>query len=228
MAPITGFAAKVTHVTISGTMLGGNEIWQTGFYMGKLNGDSEVPAQATADFIRDKWLAIWTNGANGFNQAFTFNQVKMARLGLDGRYDGSAVVTSFPGAAAQGGAGGGPLPPQVSLVATTIAGSGKGLAGKGRMYLPGISFAIDNTGHLGNIETQKVADYLTQFFQDIYADPSTPDVAINASKGSAKFLGVGARNVPINGIRVGNVYDTQRRRRDALTETYKVGGLIGP
>lgn len=228
MAPLTEYADKVTHVTLTGKMLGGNEIWQTGFYMGKAAGESEVPSQAFADAVRDAWLTFWTNGQNGVSQFYTFEEVKCARLGKDGRYDGSAVVTSHPAVATVGGSGGNALPPQIALVATLIGGSGKGFAGKGRMYLPGINFPIDGTGHLGNLESQKICDNLAIFFNAMYATLTSGDIPINASRGSSKFLGAGARNVPINGVRVGNVYDTQRRRRDALAESYKVSGLIGP
>lgn len=228
MAPVTAFAHKVVHVTLSGKMLSGNEIWQTGFYMGELTADAEVPSQTFADNVRNLWQTFFTNGQNGVSQYYTFEEVKCARLGLDGRYDGSAVVQSFPTAAVVGGSGGNALPPQVALVATLIGGSGKGYGGKGRMYLPGINFPIDNTGHLGNLETQKITDDLAIFFNAVYALTDSPGVPVNASRGSTKFAGAGARNVPINGIRVGNVYDTQRRRRDAVAETYKVSGLVGP
>lgn len=228
MAPVTAFAAKNVHVTLSGKMLNGNEIWQTGFYVGKAAGDADVPTQAFADYVRDAWITFFTGPDNGVSQFYTFEEVKCARLDTLGHYDGSNVVVSHPASTKVGGAGGVALPPQCSLVATLIGGSGKGLAGKGRMYLPGINFAIDSTGHLGNIETQRIADKLAIFFNTIYAAIDAPGVPINASRGHAKLLGAGARNVPINGIRVGNVYDTQRRRRDAIAETYKVSGLVGP
>lgn len=225
---LTMFADKVVHVTLSGRMLSGAEIWQTGFYMGKAAGEADAPNQAFADNVRDKWLAFWTNGSNGVSQFYTFEEVKCARLDKAGRYDGSDVITSHPAVATAGGSGGSPLPPQVSLVATLIGGSGKGYGGKGRMYLPGINFPISNTGHLGTLEAQTICNNLKTFFQAMYDDANTTDVPVNASKGSTKFLGAGNRSVPINGVRVGDVYDTQRRRRDAIQESYKVSTLIGP
>ena len=225
---LTVFADKVVHVTMSGTMLQSQEIWQTGFYLGKAAGEADVPTQALADSIRDAWLTFWTNGQNGINQYYLFDQVKCARLQTNGKYDGSEVIVSNPVSATPGGAGGLPLPPQVSLVATLIGGSGKGYGGKGRMYLPGVSHSAGSTGHIGDLEAQTVCTNLAAFFQSIYTNAVTANIPINASRGSTIFLGAGNRNVPINGVRVGNVYDTQRRRRDALVEAYKVSGLIGP
>lgn len=225
--PKPPFADKVVHVTLSGKMLSSNEIWQTGFYVGLAAGPAGVPTQGFVDHVRDSWQTFFTNGQNGVSQFYTFDQVKAARLNTDGKYDGTDVAVSFPAGNIVGGSGGVALPPQCALVATLIAGSGKGLAGKGRMYLPGINFPIDNTGHLGNLETQKICDNLAVFFQSLYGNIDAPGVPINASRGHAKFGGAGARNVPINGIRVGNVYDTHRSRRDHLVEAYKVSAQIG-
>lgn len=213
------FADKVIHVTMSGAMLGGAEEWQTGFYVGLAQGTVDAPSQEFVDGIRDLW-ETWFETAGHVHQSYTFTQVKAARLNIGGLYDGSGVVTSNPAAAVIGNYQGQVMPPQIALVATLIAGSGKGLAGKGRMYLPGVSGGIDSTGHLTGTYTQQIATNLATFFNGVNALASNPGVVINASRGQKNFAGLGARNVPINGIRVGNVYDTQRRRRNALAETY--------
>lgn len=214
------FADKVVHVTMSGQMLGGQEEWQTGFYCGLPEGAAPVPTTAFTDAVRDAWQTFFTHAPNGISDAYSFLQVKAARLGTDGKYDGSDVAVSYPAAAVYGGSSGNPLPPQIALVATLIAGSGKGLAGKGRMYLPGIKLPVDGGGHIGESSCQQIATNLATFFNAVNASFDTPGEVINASRGQAKFAGLGARNVPINGVRIGNVYDTQRRRRNALAETY--------
>lgn len=214
------FADKVVHVTLSGAMMGGAEEWQTGFYVGLSEGAAAVPNQLYADAVRDAWATFFTDTLVGFSNWYSFTQVKAVRLGTDGKYDGSGVVVSTPATAVYGTKGGAPFPPQIALVATLIAGSGKGLAGKGRMYLPGITQGLEGTGYIAASYTQTVATKLAEFFNMVNGDFNTPGQAINASKGTAKLAGIGARNVPINGIRVGNVYDTQRRRRNGFSESY--------
>lgn len=213
------FADKVIHVTMSGNMLGGAEEWATGFYIGLSQGAPEPPSQQFVDGIRDLW-ETWFETPGHVHQSYTFTQVKAARLNIGGLYDGSGVVTSNPATTVQGAYLGQMMPPQIALVATLVAGSGKGLAGKGRMYLPGVSGGIDATGHLAQSFAQQMATNLATFFNGVNGLVSNPGVVINASKGQKNFAGLGARNVPVNGIRVGNVYDTQRRRRNALAETY--------
>lgn len=214
------FADKVVHVTLSGQMLNGAEEWQTGFWMGLSQGEASEPTQGFVDGVRDAWELFFENSENAISTSYTFTQVKAARVNIGGLYDGSAVVVSNPATAVAGTRGGSPLPPQCALVATLIGGSGKGLAGKGRMYLPGVVDAVDSTGHINSVVAQNIADNLAAFFDTVNGLIGAPGVAINASKGHSKLAGIGARNVPINGIRVGNVYDTQRRRRNALAETY--------
>lgn len=220
------FADKVVHVTMSGKVLWGADEWQTGFYVGLAEGPADVPNQAYADLVRDQWANFFSDPLCNISNSYSFDQVKLARLGTDGKYDGSEVVHSYPATAVQGGRTGTPLPPQLALVATLIAGSGKGHAGKGRMYLPGVSTNIDSSGHIAANEAKYIADQLRDFFAALHGNFDQPGVPINASKGAAKFGGLGARNVPINGIRVGNVYDTQRRRRNAISETYQISAAI--
>lgn len=220
--PLLDSAQKVVHVTLSGQMFSSAEEWQTGFYMGSAEADAPVPTQQFADAVRDAWTTFFTLGNNGVSETYSFTGVKCARLAKDGRYDGTAVAESFPAAAVLGGSAGNPMPAQIALVATLVAGSGKGLAGKGRMYLPGIKQTVQTDGHLYQPFCETLATNLAAFFNTINGSFDAPGEVINVSRGHKAQLGLGARNVPVNGVRVGNVYDTQRRRRNALAETYSV------
>lgn len=221
------FAHKVVHVTISGTMLGGGEIWQTGFHVGRLTSDADTPTQAYVDAVRNAWSPMWSSNTGPYCYLYNFTGVKAVLLEVDGKYGSNEPVESFPTAQVAGGYPGSAMPPQVALVATLVGGSGKGTGGKGRMYLPGVSWPIDTTGHIVTGNAQRVATDLAAFFNTIDAVAGAPGHVVNASKGH-KVTGdtgpiwINPRNVPVNGVRVGNVYDTQRRRRNALHETYSV------
>lgn len=214
------YAHKFVKVTLSGKMLGGAEQWVTGFHCGLLTADASAPTQAYADAVRDAWIPVFTDFNMGFSSTYTFEQVKLAMIGTNGKYDGSDPIVSSPTTAVNGGSSGNPLPPQLALVATLVAGSGKGLAGKGRMYLPGIKAGVDGGGHIDSSYCQGLANKLKTFFDTINASTSRPGPVVNVSGGHEKLGGAGARNVPVNGVRIGNVYDTQRRRRNSLQETY--------
>lgn len=219
-------AQKVVHVTMHGTCWEGAEEWQTGFYLGYADQDAAAPTQAAADFIRDQWIAFFSSQQGNIANNFKFDTCKMALLRKDGHYDGEAVESHPAGTVSGGAISTQPLPPQVALVATLIGGSGKGLAGKGRMYLPGVNAFLQGNGHITGTAPQDIANKLAAFFNALDADPTVDGHVINVSRGhKTDILGVvsydGARNVKVNGVRVGDVYDTQRRRRNALNEVYK-------
>jgi hypothetical protein len=222
------FAHEVVHITLSGTMFGGNEEWATGFYVGKMSADAAPPTQTYIDGVRDAWQTFFTTAANGISNYYTFTQAKATLLATDGKKDvGTDVQVAYPAAAVYGGGSGAPFPPQIALVATLIAGSGKGLAGKGRMYLPGVRFNLDANGYISNSDALAVATNLRLFVNAVNGlTAGSGNVVINASQGNASLLGINARNLPVNGIRVGNVFDTQRRRRNGLAESYQVSAAI--
>jgi hypothetical protein len=226
--PLTQFADDNVHVTLSGKMMSGGEQWQTGFYVGFAQGAAATPSQAYVDKVRDLWITFFTSANNGVSSAYTFEEVKAVKLNVLGKYAENEPVISHPATVIVGGSAGNPLPAQCALVATLIGGSGKGLAGKGRMYLPGIKHPVNGAGRIEPAANQLIANQLAIFFNALYAFADKPGIPINASRGHKNQAGLSARNVPINGVRVGDVYDTQRRRRNAISENYAVSGLIGP
>lgn len=224
-----GIRHKAVRVTLSGTMLGGAEEWQTGFYVGQQSADATEPTQAWLDAVRTAWTTFWALDMNGFHSGYTFTQAKAALLGTDGKYDaGLDPVVSFPASPVAGGSTGNPFPPQCALVATLIAGSGKGLAGKGRMYLPGVKHSIDGGGHIADADAQRMATNLAAFFNTVNSTAGAPGRVINVSEGTRSIVVPNPKNLLVNGVRVGNVYDTQRRRRNALAETYKSAVVTDP
>lgn len=218
--PVLDSAHRVVHVTLSGTMFGGNEEWQTGFYVGSATQDAGAPTTAFTDAVRDAWVTFFTSQNANIHAGYKFTTAKAALLNKDGRYAGEAVESHTSAVVSGGAISSSMYPPQIALVATLVAGSGKGLAGKGRMYLPGVNAALDGTAHIISPAPQNIATALATFFNTVNGSFDVPGEVINMSRGKSQFLGIGARNVPVNGVRVGNVYDTQRRRRNQLTETY--------
>lgn len=211
---------RVVKVTLSGTMFGGAEIWSTGFHMGYENSDAAaITDQGIAD-VAEAWATFFSNQTTGISNRYSFTMCKMAMLGVDGKSLPDSAHYYSPQTAVTGGGGPTVLPPQLALVATLANSLPRGLATKGRMFLPGINFGIDDSGHLPSFYTDQVALNLKAFFDSVYQDADLPGNPVLASTGNSLQLRPGAiRNV--TQIRIGNVYDTQRRRRNALTETYK-------
>lgn len=216
------YAHKVVRVTIFGTMFSAAEEWSTGFFLGNEGSDAADPTTAGADMVRDAWETFFELSTSHISGDWKCEGVKLALLNEDGHTDLSNVVTSYYATPISGGEGGGSLPPQVSLSAQLASDIPRGPGAKGRMYLPGIRTPINSaTGKIGSTEATQVATALKNFFNTVNGSFDAPGQLVNASQGRLGIGGVAPLNATVTKVRVGDVYDTQRRRRNALTETYQ-------
>ena len=224
-------AHRTTKVTLSGTCFNGTEVWSTGFWLGYENGDADLPNQQLADDIRAAWTTFFTSANSYIASGYKFTQCKVASLGTDGKSNPIDSIYSYPPATVSGG-GGASLPPQIALVATLQAGVPRGVASKGRMYLPGVSQDVESSGKLAQIVVTNIANGLKTFFTAVNASTATNNVVVNASHGSLNADGTprigGSSPITraVTSVKVGDVYDTQRRRRNGLVEVYQTA--MGP
>lgn len=224
---MAGYNYDVVRVTCFGDMLQGQEEWSTGFWLGQPSAAAAVPSQAAADAIAAAWATFFGTATVGISGAFRSMGIKMARYPSGSENaDPDATVYAYHASPILGGASGSTLPPQIALVATLVAGTGRGLAGKGRMYLPGINHAIDNTGAIASAQRTNTANGLKAFFDTINASSSVSSDVINASKGRIGVPFAPPVNQKVTAIRVGSVYDTQRRRRNNLPEVYTTVAVV--
>jgi hypothetical protein len=220
------YAHRVTRVTIQGNFASGAEIWTTGFFMGQTGTDAALPTQQLADDIKTAWATFFTTPGVGINSMWQSDQVKVSSFGTDGKSSPADTVYSPFTTVTKGGATNF-FPPQIALVATLLGPDPRGVGAKGRMYLPGVSAAIDGTAHLPFGAVTPIMNALKTFLQACNNSTASPDFVINASHGSLnkdgtpKIGGYAPVNKLVGGLKVGNVYDTQRRRRNALVETYQ-------
>jgi hypothetical protein len=140
------------------------------------------------------------------------------------RIDGTTVLeevaTYTPPAAVAGGNAVTGHPPQIALVASLISGPGKGIGKKGRMYIPGVSHPIMGDGHMAWDKVQALSTQFQTFVNAVNSSPNIWGHFINASKGRTAPAAAPI-NADITEIRIGNVFDTQRRRRNGLQEGYQ-------
>lgn len=227
------YAHAVNRVTISGTCLGGAEEWSTGFWMGSETADAGDPAGA-ADDIGGYWRTYFELAANSVSSNYITTEVKVAQhKASDEKTDLSKVDFWTASPLLDGGGTATVFPPQITLALTLTSEIQRGTAAKGRMYLPGINGAVSNsTGMLLSSQTDTYRTNLKAFFDAVNADTDIPDRVILVSRGTklTTFPGgdityINPKNANVTGLRVGSAYDTQRRRRNGLTEAYSTGVL---
>lgn len=213
------YAHKVNRVTISGTSSTGGEIWTTGFYLGLEGGDAGAVTPVMASAIGAMWQTYFTAANSYTSTNYKTTQIKCAQFNADGSTDEDNVEYYIYGSPISGVSGGAWFPPQIALVATLISSNVRGVAAKGRMFLPGVNIAVNGDGHFSPTEQGNLATAFNTFLSQVNQSVDVPDKVILASSGSAPLYANKA-NKNVEHIRIGNVYDTQRRRRNALKETY--------
>lgn len=214
------FAHSVTRVTISGTMFGGAEQWSTGFYLGEEGSDVSNPTTAAAEAIGARWQTYFTSAGASIANDYLTTQVKMAQMDASGATDLDNVVYynyTTPPAGANAAT---QYPPQISLAVTLKSALTRGLAAKGRMYLPGVCHPVDTNGKIASATVGAHATLLQTMFDGINTDVGIAGRLILASKGRTTVPTSPPVNAEVTSLALGDVFDTQRRRRNALVETY--------
>jgi hypothetical protein len=224
------YAHKFARVTISGTCFGGAEEWSTGFQMGSPTTDIVGVGSPGAQNIATAWQTFFTAPTSYISDSYKTTQVKVAMIETDGRTNLDEIDYYLYPTPISGGGGSATNPPQITLAATLTSDNQRGLASKGRMYLPGISLGVNNaTGKITtSFVTSVVANFKT-FLDSVNTAAGTSGKVILASKGRrTQNLGtdgqpiyIDGRSAWVTGCRIGDVLDTQRRRRNGLVETYQ-------
>lgn len=215
------YAHRVNRVTISGTMFSGAEIWSTGFFLGEEGSDAADGSDLAATVILDAWRVFFENVSSYVSTYCLTTQVKIAAIDVNGNTETDKVFYAYPGTELNGGAtAGNALPAQCSLVATLLSDRPRGKASKGRMYLPGTSIIVGAGGKITAAQAGTIADNLKTFFDALEASFDVPNQLILAAKGTGALPALTAQNDVVETIRVGDVIDTQRRRRNGISETY--------
>jgi hypothetical protein len=223
------YSHKFVRVTFSGTVFNGAEEWSTNLNIGWEDANIDEINPGIAEEIAGYWETFYENAAHAISNSWRCNEVKCAVINTNGKTDLDNIDYFTYSGGIFGGQGGTPFPPQITLAATMTSDQQRGLAAKGRMYLPGVISGIDGgTGKLGSAFTNTLNTGFKTFLDALNADTDIPGSVILASKGhKTDQLDADGQPVYENGIntfvtgcRIGNVYDTQRRRRNNLTETY--------
>lgn len=214
------FKQSVWRVSMVGTAYQGQEEWSTGFYVGYEDADAGVPVEADAAAIAARWQTLFTAGNMKIGNSHLTTHIKISDLGTDGKTTlSNTVFYQYPSPIA--GAQTNPIPlPQSALVCTLRSSIPRGIASKGRMYLPGVAVPVQGNGHLPTADPENMSTLLKTFFDGVNTDLGIRGDIILASRGRTGANPTTGINAKVTSIRVGDVYDTQRRRRNALQEVY--------
>jgi hypothetical protein len=150
----------------------------------------------------------------------TLEYVKFNPIGPDGKYANETETTEvfFQPPLIRTGTGQ-LLPLQNTIAVSWTTARSRGIASKGRMFLPGMNADwMTNIGLIGGAHREALVAACKLFIEDCRTWTSEyVGVPAIVSQGAQGGAGPGVAE-PIIGVNVGNVVDTQRRRRNALVE----------
>jgi hypothetical protein len=219
------YAYKVGRWTIQGTFGDGTEIWTTHVYTGATNRDVNPPTDAGMQAFADAWKTYFTSGGAGLHQSTHCTSIKYATIKTDGKTDVDSVKYLDYSPQLNGAVNFAVNPNQIAVVVTLMSDEVRGLASKGRMYLPAPGSEVSATSRKWG-GAAGVAAGIKTFLDTVNGNFEIGDQVILASQGR-KAPNVGAPvNRQVRHVKVGDVLDTQRRRRNALVEVYQRADLV--
>lgn len=223
-------------LTFGGQLAAGQDEWNCGINL-SISNDAILPITGTdaleafegyGDAINDDVIQDFTNYIEHNDmdvpQGATLDYIKIALIGEDGFYmTGPRIweVVDVTGGRANA------YIPQVSLVMTLQSDKFRDPGKYSRFYLPTCVPSGNNqyrptkTADKANI----TAALLYTLDKDVVTLARTQRVRPAAVTSSDKFDG---NYRPIRFVKVGNVFDTQRRRRNKIGETYATTEIVTP
>ena len=191
----------------------GEDTWSCGVRMGASPGFDDAGWAAS---IMDDLAALLTGLAGdsnaGWNPLAKLVWVRANAIGTNGKYTQAStnylelnpVVTP---------AGTYIAPPQLAICVTLTTDVERGRAHSGRYYLPPNINTVDASGRIDHSKTQAMATRHAQFIADLGA------LGNNSHRVRIMSALDGTQN-DVTGVKVGDVFDTQQRRRRQIAEVY--------
>lgn len=217
------YAHQILKVTFGGTLFNGKEIWSNGINMGHEDKDVDLDTFMTskeaylndiAAHVRD-WF---TDTRSGISNVAKLEWVKIAVVGTDGKYVGDPLIfdfaTPYTGPFERSS-----LPAQCTVALSMKTEIRRGPGRDGRIYPP-VSGEVDKANGTDLVPDQKMEGF-KDFIEGLnlvgLRDLSNDFYVIVASTGGKSGVPLNAK---VTSVRVGNVIDTMRSRRNAFKEFY--------
>lgn len=189
------------------------------------------------DWLNDQLcpaFVTWLNDLGVVSNAANLTEVKVYPIGTDGKAipappfaDGTPITATFKGTLPGGSSSSPLLPLQISAVASHRTAQ-TGRRGRGRMFIPALTTAAMGSGatngqFLGTAVSSMLAAQVALLESTQLDVPGAGFWCLPAIIGNPW-----TQYALINQVRVGNIPDTQRRRRRALLETFSSTTVDNP
>jgi hypothetical protein len=193
----------------------GSEIWSNTINLDPTSDISVFNGAAYLASIQAALAAWYGLPASHMSNHSFLTFLKCNAIGADGRYSdpGGSVVFDYPAPVA-----GGSLtsdPPVITTAYSWYTDQKRGAGAHGRIFPPNNTSTNNGSQYITGAEATSYAAAgasLLGILRNLGGPPNVVDPVVASN--------VTATNYVIKGVRVGNVKDVQRRRRDNLVEVY--------
>ncbi len=182
------------------------------------------------DVVAD--VRAWLTAMEGYRPSSQrLGYVKFNAIGADGRYQ-SSQTTEIQYTTGQLPGQSPPAPFQNALAVSWLTDAQRGLASRGRIFLPAAPWQVGDDGQFTAAAVGPVASMTRTFIQNLGNWPGfdLPNSPVPSVVSRGKVLGPGSFGQgaarPITRVAVGRVPDTQRRRRAKLREEHVLSDPI--
>ena len=189
-----------------------SDIWQCTLHM---EGAGMPTADAALDdLVQDlsTWMAASQSASSAALAWVKFNEIDPISRRYKSATDTYERILTTPVKGTVEGNG----MPQQTLCVSLLTGAKRGLASRGRFYPPATVLSLGSDGTVSKTGVNLVASAARTLITNLNNWPGT-DTPFN---GQVVVLGGNGVTRNITAVSVGNVMDTQRRRRSKLRESY--------
>jgi hypothetical protein len=218
------YPQKLLKVTLGCRVSGTDEIAETGFYAGVIDGGFDPigflsAGAGIAGSISTAFVTLRANAAFVVPTWSVYSFCKVAPVDTLGHYvDEPQIVTAVSAGSATSGKS-----LQESVVLSLRSGQSLGFANRGRMYLPHMSGGLSTNGYRYSNPTGMLTAAQT-FFNSVNTALGSVSGFSQCRVLIASKKGVGAVKRASQCL-VGDLPDTQRRRKNRIAELYVSGSI---
>ena len=217
------YESPFVRLTWGGSFEAEEEQWSNGLSIAQPGGITQAQKEFLAVGINTLAGIIedWhINVDAGISNRCRLEWVKIALIDEEGHYIGDADEYQF--LVPVNGGSTGAIETQRSLAVSFKTAVRRGPASNGRIYIPAFRIGVATDGRLSTADQTDCLAAALIFIADINSevDSVLPTAAVSV----VSAQGSGAQE-PVTSIRVGNVIDSQRRRKNKMIETYVSGAL---
>lgn len=204
------FAAPHNLLAFGGSLFSGLEEWSCTLRSTTTGTDDDAGATAALAAIGDV-VSLWVQGNPIMGAQARLGWLKFNRVGVDGKYLSNTTRLREFTPERVNASGGGNYPAQIALVATLETGAQRGLAHRGRIFLPCPRFGIGVDGRITAEDAQTAATSVATLLGNLNSATGYGSTIVASRTRS------GDQRV-VTGVTVGRVLDTMRSRRTSLPE----------